>query len=352
MSDGSQSKKPVDNAFQQQKLKAWQPLLTPHWVIGTFLFVGIVFLPIGGIVLKESSAVVELTARYDQRDLPNSCTKEVMADCRSGIMAQCNLCKVDVEIPITEAMEAPIFFYYKLTNFYQNHRRYVKSRNDEQLKGSTPYPSDLSSCDPLKEFQMSETDDTVASLYPCGLIANSVFNDTFTASVVSGGNTRVLTPGSAEWQQDGIAWPSDKKDKFKLRSLDEPSETGKGPGGFTIWTQDNNEDFIVWMRTAGLPTFKKLYRKIGTNLNKDDILRVSVLNVFPVSEFKGEKAIVLSTTSFLGGKNAFLGWAYIIVGTMCILLAFIFFCKHKVSPRPLGDMKYFNWPGSSKGQGK
>lgn len=27
-----------------------------------------------------------------------------------------------------------------------------------------------------------------------------------------------------------------------------------------------DEDFIVWMRTAGLPTFKKLYRIIDTDL--------------------------------------------------------------------------------------
>ncbi len=27
-----------------------------------------------------------------------------------------------------------------------------------------------------------------------------------------------------------------------------------------------DEDFVVWMRTAGLPTFKKLYRIINTDL--------------------------------------------------------------------------------------
>ena len=32
-------------------------------------------------------------------------------------------------------MKAPVYFYYKLENFYQNHRRYVKSRNDDQLAG-------------------------------------------------------------------------------------------------------------------------------------------------------------------------------------------------------------------------
>jgi hypothetical protein len=26
-----------------------------------------------------------------------------------------------------------------------------------------------------------------------------------------------------------------------------------------------NEDFIVWMRTAAMPTFRKLYRKLSSN---------------------------------------------------------------------------------------
>lgn len=38
-------------------------------------------------------------------------------------------------IEIGEPMAAPIFVYYQLTNFYQNHRRYVKSRSYTQLMG-------------------------------------------------------------------------------------------------------------------------------------------------------------------------------------------------------------------------
>jgi LEM3 (ligand-effect modulator 3) family / CDC50 family len=32
-------------------------------------------------------------------------------------------------------MKAPVFFYYGLSNYNQNHRRYVKSRQDDQLAG-------------------------------------------------------------------------------------------------------------------------------------------------------------------------------------------------------------------------
>lgn len=32
-------------------------------------------------------------------------------------------------------VKGPIYVYYQLDNFYQNHRRYVKSRDNEQLQG-------------------------------------------------------------------------------------------------------------------------------------------------------------------------------------------------------------------------
>lgn len=32
-------------------------------------------------------------------------------------------------------MEGPVYVYYELRKFYQNHRSYVKSRSFDQLKG-------------------------------------------------------------------------------------------------------------------------------------------------------------------------------------------------------------------------
>ncbi len=64
--------------------------------------------------------------------------------------------------------------YYRLTNFYQNHRRYVKSFDADQLKGKA-VPADVlktSNCKP-----MDVVDGKI--IYPCGLIANSLFNGNY-----------------------------------------------------------------------------------------------------------------------------------------------------------------------------
>jgi hypothetical protein len=37
----------IDTAFKQQRLKAWQPILTPKTVIPTYFVIGLIFIPIG-----------------------------------------------------------------------------------------------------------------------------------------------------------------------------------------------------------------------------------------------------------------------------------------------------------------
>jgi len=81
-------------------------------------------------------------------------------------------CQVDMVAP--EDMEPPVYVYYQLEDFYQNHRRYVKSRDDEQLDGSVKSYSALSDCEPL-----IRADGNNKILHPCGLIANSFFNGAF-----------------------------------------------------------------------------------------------------------------------------------------------------------------------------
>ena len=49
---------------------------------------------------------------------------------------------------------------------------------------------------------------------------------------------------------------------------------------------------------------------------------------YPVHKFGGSKRMILSTTSFLGGKNNFLGIAYITVGCICFFLGVVFLVIH------------------------
>ena len=89
------------------------------------------------------------------------------------------------------------------------------------------------------------------------------------------------------------------------------------------WKDMTDQHFIIWMRTAGLPDFRKLWGRIE-HLNKANYtLRIE--NNYDVSKFHGTKSFIISSTNVLGGKNYFLAVCYIVVGTLCLLFAFIFF---------------------------
>ena len=45
-----------------------------------------------------------------------------------------------VNFTLTENVDGPLYVYYNLKNYYQNHRRYVKSRSALQLEGSVSAP--------------------------------------------------------------------------------------------------------------------------------------------------------------------------------------------------------------------
>ncbi|EKU22651.1 transmembrane protein 30a, partial [Nannochloropsis gaditana CCMP526] len=145
------SRKPEDTAFKQQRLPAWQPILTPKWVIITFTLVGLIFVPLGIVLKIQSDAIVEYSLQYDGEGTPES-----LADCQildpneASAHPPCT-----VTFDITREMKAPIYVYYQLDNFYQNHRRYVKSRSDAQLMGNILSEAELSDCDPLRTINVA-----------------------------------------------------------------------------------------------------------------------------------------------------------------------------------------------------
>lgn len=146
----------------------------------------------------------------------------------------------------------------------------------------------------------------------------------------------------------GIAWWTDKNVKFRNPTGDGNNLTAlfQGTTKPVNWPKpvymldsepDNNgfinEDFIVWMRTAALPTFRKLYRLIERKNNLQPTLQAGKYSLeitynYPVHSFDGRKRMILSTISWMGGKNPFLGIAYITVGSICFFLGVVLLIIH------------------------
>lgn len=50
---------PLESAFRQQRLPAWQPILTPHNVIPTLFILAFIFIPLGVIFVTFSSQALD-----------------------------------------------------------------------------------------------------------------------------------------------------------------------------------------------------------------------------------------------------------------------------------------------------
>ncbi|KAK7827700.1 putative ala-interacting subunit 2 [Quercus suber] len=362
------------NKFTQQNLPACKPVLTPAWVILTFLLIGTIFIPIGLVSLHASRSVVEIVDRYDidcvpeqfksnklgyikDSSYPKNCSRTLKViltflligtifipiglvslhasrsvveivdrydiDCvpeqfksnKLGYIKDSSYPKnCSRTLKVNRYMKAPIYIYYQLDNYYQNHRRYVKSRSDQQLLHGLG-SNKTSLCKP-------EQSNNGLPVVPCGLVAWSLFNDTYK-----------FIRGKSELNvnRKNIAWKSDRDHKFGKHVYPFNFQNGTLIGGGKLNSSvplSDQEDLIVWMRTAALPSFRKLYGRIEENLHADDVIVVNLMNNYNTYSFGGKKKLVLSTSSWLGGKNDFPGFAYIFVGSYCIVIAIVFMLLH------------------------
>ncbi|CAG9325508.1 unnamed protein product [Blepharisma stoltei] len=232
----------------------------------------------------------------------------------------CGLSKCDITITISEKMTSPVYLYYEIEGYYQNHRKYMKSRNLDQLQGNYKKVGALSSCEPI--VKMSDLDYTIPDdlatdeenddpAIPCGLAAASLFNDTFSIDGIS-------------IKESDIAWNTDNKSKYKNLKNWKTKQ----------WTDMENKHFAVWMRNGASPNLKKLWGIIDQSLEKGDY-KITIDEKFDVSNFDGNKYILLSTSNPFGGENYILGISLLISGGLSTFwvfaLIFLPICYNKPS---------------------
>lgn len=278
---------------------------------------------------------------------------------------------------IPEDLEPPVLVYYQLTNFHQNYRKYSQSLDPYQLYGRVGGQDSVSAknCEPLNMLGN-------ITLNPCGVIANTFFNDYFTLidGFASDGEPLYL-------DEQGIAWQSDINFRYGQPDgfMSEPCPSGDCSeaccaGGnwscttpyrdpatgecFRFFYPDDettqylyetypdiisplegvtNEHFIVWMKIAPLPTFRKLYGWFNHSISKGETLTFRVNANYAVTSFGGSKALIVTNNNIFGGRNPNTAPFFIGVGAGCLGAGLFFLLKHLLFPRKLADKRYLRF---------
>ncbi|KAL0934001.1 CDC50 family protein [Colletotrichum truncatum] len=377
------SRMPKVTSLNQQRMKSWEPILTPTNSIKVFLCMATVFLAIGIVWLVESDKIREIRLNYtacheiesynelevmppeniDKSFKASSAGQVVERWKRSnqsitydGVMKNYTMCTIEFFLP--EDLQPPVLYYYRLTNFHQNHRQYIFSRHTNQLKGEAVGRNTLegSDCAPLASHQLPSGEGKKI-IYPCGLIANSYFNDTFSKPLRLSSTSGSNETKSYNMSNVGIAEKVDKTlfrpTKYQIPSsagndsiiVPPPGWTERYPNGYhaqNMFNPAEDESFMVWMRTSSGPSFSKMALRNDKDVMERGLYRLEVISHFPIHKNRGTKSIIISTTSAVGGRNNVIGRVYIAMGCLSLFLTFVSALTLRYRPRRLTEHDYLH----------
>ncbi|KAF8374875.1 hypothetical protein PRIPAC_81304 [Pristionchus pacificus] len=335
--------RPKDTAWRQQRLPAIRPVLNAQCALPLTLTLGIACSIIG--VFMYLSALNTYEVAVDYTNCTDLITKK--SEEKGDYVPTAKIVCV-FPIELKNNFTNPVKFYYGLDGFYQNSRLYMASRSEMQLHGKL---DDTDGCSPL-EMMVDPTDNIKKPIAPCGVIADSLFNDTFSLHTTPDASTpSTLVPFTAR----GIVSDYVRKQKFKNPDYGENEtlcDAFKGTVRPPSWQRDVctlgapttadeaeresvgtgflNIDLIVWMRAAALPKFRKIYRVLDTEVDNYSgglaagNYTLRVFYNYPTAAWRGRKFFYITAEAWSGGSNKTLAIAYMVVGVFLLLVSAIF----------------------------
>uniref|UniRef100_A0A0K0ENE6 Cell cycle control protein 50A n=1 Tax=Strongyloides stercoralis TaxID=6248 RepID=A0A0K0ENE6_STRER len=331
--------KPQESKWIQQNLPSYRPQYSFICSISFIICIGIGCLVMTLVIMINLNTMEEISIDY------TDCYKEniskIIEKDEKYILSyhkttfdEYNNTICTFRFELLKEIKGNIIFQYSLHKFYQNWKSYFDDRSDYQLEG---HPQSIDGC---KKFKIDQK--TQLPIAPCGSIANTMFNDTFKLLIFDNQNYLYQIP----WDAEDIIWSIDKKKKFKNPKIkkgqtlcDAFSNTTKPPNWRTeICKLGNNDtgygfqnvDFIIWMKSAALPKFRKNYRSL---IQKDKMFKnglpiglyqLDINYSYNVESYNATKRFIITTSGLLPSKNNFLYKAYAVITGFLFGSAIIF----------------------------
>eukprot|EP00887_Chlorella_sp_A99_P001274 scaffold14.g1274.t1 len=348
--------------FAHQKLAGYRPVLTATAAKLYFLASAVLCIALGVPILVGSLNVVEvrvpyafagpfagLTSAERQAKLWEAAVRGdgVLSD---GSRVVNGSVAYDLMVTIDKEMKPPIYIVFQLGSYFQNYRRYVRSQDATFMHNGDPSKTPASACQPLAYLGDPTTNPgpntslyASGSINPCGQTAQSLFNDSFALSATTpGGGAAVPLPIDSS----NIAWSNDHKLYGSFIPWNYNSDPQWRGGGTVDQPLDSAQNWMVWMRTGAQVTVEKLYGSLSATLPAGSTLTLRVENRYNTYGFSGDKAVIVTTNSWVGGKNSFLGAFYLALGGACLAVALFFFLAYdlgwiwKRRPGRLADLSW------------
>lgn len=387
--------RPDGSRMMQQQMRMWEPVLTLGWSIGICFTIAALCIALGVAIVYTSTTLTTLRVVYDG--------DEGYAVQPDGNISQFNNCRLDspadansfhanhtcfVSMTLPNDVQSPVRVFYELDRYYQNHRRFVSSMIRAQFTDEWRPNAGWSmlECPPMKSVVSelctvgdceSPDDAKQRDFFPCGIVANTLFNDIFwlhegtlpsgekltRTDLVSKGIGRIY----AAHNNKNPTWDLSTDTYLPVWLNPNTSRIIPPPTGptaphitedytnSTAWVHDavdpnfgvgtgvENEFWRVWVEGAAMHPFRKPYGRIERDLPAGTTLTFAVQSNFFVRSFSGTKALVLEQVGWFGSTNYILGGFFLAIGGV-FLVAGIFFTGRRLhSPRPLGDASALAW---------